>query len=148
MLGAIIGDIVGSRFEWNNIKTKEFEFLTKDCFFTDDSVMTCAIAKALLEHRLDNVTISEIAVKYMQEFGRKYNNRGYGGSFKHWIYSNNPKPYNSWGNGAARGISACGWVFPSIRSGSLRYQVPVPRSTPFSLHVHFPPDSHKIPALP
>lgn len=116
MLGAIIGDIVGSRFEWNNIKTKEFEFFTKDCFFTDDTVMTCAVAKAVLEHRLDNVFISETAVKYMQEFGRKYSNRGYGGSFKHWIYSNNPKPYNSWGNGAAMRISACGWVFPSIRS--------------------------------
>ena len=116
MLGAIIGDIVGSRFEWNNIKTKDFDFLTKYCFFTDDSVMTCAIAKALLEHRLDNVNISETAIKYMQQLGRKYPNCGYGGNFKHWIYSSSPKPYNSWGNGAAMRVSACGWIYPSINS--------------------------------
>lgn len=110
MLGAIIGDIVGSRFEWNNNKNKEFEFLNHKCFFTDDSVMSLAIAKALLVCKADLSDLGIQSIKYMQETGRQYPNCGFGGMFNKWIFSNDPKPYNSYGNGAAMRVSACGFV--------------------------------------
>ena len=110
MLGAIIGDIVGSRFEWNNNKSKQFDLLTYKCSVTDDSIMTLAITKALLESKSDYSDLSENAVKYMQNIGQHYPNCGYGGHFREWIYSDNPKPYNSYGNGAAMRVSACGFV--------------------------------------
>lgn len=110
MLGAIIGDIVGSRFEWNNNKSKQFDLLTYKCSVTDDSIMTLAIAKALLESKSDYSDLSENAVKYMQNIGQHYPNCGFGGHFREWIYSDNPKPYNSYGNGAAMRVSACGFV--------------------------------------
>lgn len=114
MLGAIIGDIVGSRFEWNNIKTKEFEFLNHKCFFTDDSVMSLAVAKALLESNSDYSNLNNLTVKYMQEIGRQYPNCGYGGHFRVWMFSDDPKPYGSYGNGSAMRVSACGFVANSI----------------------------------
>jgi len=110
MLGAIIGDIVGSRFEWNNIKAKEFDFMTYRCEFTDDSIMTLAVGKALLECAGDYSALGEVTVKTMQEVGQPYPNCGYGGMFRQWMYSDNPKPYNSFGNGAAMRVSACGFV--------------------------------------
>ena len=85
MLGAIIGDIVGSRFEWNNYRAKDFEFLTYKCFFTDDSVMSLAVAKAILSSKKDHSDLSANAIKYMQEIGRPYPDCGYGGSFYEWI---------------------------------------------------------------
>ena len=114
MLGAIIGDIVGSKYEWNNHRSKEFTLLDYKCFFTDDSVMTLAVAKALLECNSDFSNLSEKAVEYMQSIGRHYPNSGYGGTFYNWMFSNNPKPYNSFGNGSAMRVSACGWVANSI----------------------------------
>ena len=114
MLGAIIGDIVGSKYEWNNHRSKEFTLLDYKCFFTDDSVMTLAVAKALLECNSDFSNLSEKAVEYMQSIGRHYPNSGYRGSFYNWMFSNNPKPYNSFGNGSAMRVSACGWVTNSI----------------------------------
>lgn len=119
MLGAIIGDIVGSRFEWNNIKTKEFEFLTYKCFFTDDTVMSLAIAKAIMESEEDYSNLSGKAVQYMQEIGRLYPGSGYGTGFNKWITSNNPQPYNSYGNGAAMRVSACGIVARSIEEAKI-----------------------------
>ena len=114
MLGAIIGDIVGSRFEWHNIKTKEFDFLTYQCEFTDDSIMSLAIAQALLDCAGTYSDLGEKAVKSMQTVGRPYPNCGYGGRFKKWMYSDHPAPYNSYGNGAAMRVSACGFVAQSI----------------------------------
>ena len=114
MLGAIIGDLVGSRFEFNNNRTKEFDFLTHKCFFTDDSVMSLAVAKALLDCDGDFVDLSKQAVIKMQSIGRPYHNCGYGGSFYNWMYSSNPTPYGSYGNGAAMRISACGFVGNSL----------------------------------
>ena len=114
MLGAIIGDIVGSRFEWNNIKTKEFELLTHSCHPTDDSMMTIAIAQGLLDCKEDWTNLSKQVEKRMQEMGRKYPNAGYGGSFNNWIHSSNPQPYNSWGNGAAMRVSACGYAAKTV----------------------------------
>lgn len=114
MLGAIVGDIAGSRFEWNNIKTKEFEFLTYKCVPTDDSTMTLALAKAVLESKPDHSDLSEKAVQCMQEVGREYPDCGYGGRFREWVFSDDPKPYNSYGNGAAMRVSAAGFAAGSL----------------------------------
>lgn len=110
MIGAIIGDIVGSRFERHNIKTKEFELFDKACFFTDDSVMSLAVCDALMRCRSDYSDLSEQAVRSMREIGRPYPRCGYGALFFHWMYRKNPKPYNSYGNGAAMRVSGCGYV--------------------------------------
>ncbi|WP_422485409.1 ADP-ribosylglycohydrolase family protein [Gudongella sp. DL1XJH-153] len=124
MIGAIIGDIVGSRFEWNNHKSKEFELFTHECHFTDDTVLTMAVAKAIMEtektiepspgrYGFDSkyyTLLSEMSIKFMQEIGRKYPYSGYGGRFHGWLFSNNPKPYNSYGNGSAMRISPAGFA--------------------------------------
>lgn len=114
MLGAIIGDIAGSRFEFDNIKSKDFDLLNVMCDFTDDTVMTVAIAKALLQcnHGL-RLWLDEITVRTMQTFGRKYPHRGYGGHFGKWLMSDHPQPYNSYGNGAAMRISPVGFFAQS-----------------------------------
>lgn len=110
MIGAIIGDIAGSRFEWNNIKTKEFEFFMDRCEFTDDSVMSLAVAKALLDCGGNYDNLGDLAVKVMREVGQPYPESGYGGRFHTWMYSDNPQPYNSFGNGSAMRVSACGFA--------------------------------------
>jgi type I restriction enzyme M protein len=114
MIGAIIGDIVGSIYEWNNHRAKDFEFFGKGCFATDDSIMTIAVAKSLIDCNGDYSDLSEKAIKAMQELGRPYPNCGFGGSFYNWIYSDNPKPYGSYGNGSAMRISPVGWVAKDI----------------------------------
>lgn len=114
MIGAIIGDIVGSRFEWNNIKSKDFDLFTAGCFFTDDSVMTIAVADALIRAKGNLGILSEYAVESMQLIGRPFPDCGYGGSFYHWMYSDDPKPYGSYGNGAAMRVSACGFAAKSL----------------------------------
>lgn len=105
MIGAIIGDIVGSRFERSNYKATDFELFTNDCHFTDDTVMTVAVAKALLESDADWTALGTNTVKCMQELGRKYPNCGYGQMFWLWLHKQNPKPYGSLGNGSAMRIS-------------------------------------------
>ncbi len=114
MLGAIIGDIVGSRFEWNNHRSKDFNLFSEECFFTDDTVMTLAVAKALLGCKGDYSDLSKRAITAMQEIGRPYPDCGYGGMFERWIYSDDPKPYNSYGNGAAMRVSACGFIAKTL----------------------------------
>lgn len=115
MLGAIIGDIVGSRFEWHNIKKKEFRFFDLRCFFTDDSVMTLAVAMAILDCNGDLERLPDQTVKCMQEVGRPYPHCGYGGRFRHWMYSDDPKPYGSYGNGAGMRVSAVAWAARSLQ---------------------------------
>ena len=110
MLGAIIGDIVGSRFEFNNHRSKDFTLFTEGCFATDDSIMTLAVAKAILACEGDWERLSEQAVKHMQQIGRKYPDCGFGGMFNRWVFSDDPKPYNSFGNGAAMRVSPCGFL--------------------------------------
>lgn len=105
MLGAIIGDIVGSRFEWDNYKAKDFEFFTNDCFFTDDSVMSLALCEALLESKPDFSDLREQAVAKMRAFGEAYPDAGYGRTFSCWLYFDDPQPYNSYGNGSAMRVS-------------------------------------------
>ena len=114
MIGAVIGDIVGSRFEWHNHRSKDFELFTEKCFFTDDSVMTIAVADAIMKADGDLSVLSDYAVKSMCEIGQPYRDCGYGGSFFRWMYSNDPKPYNSFGNGSGMRVSACGFVAKSI----------------------------------
>ena len=110
MLGAIIGDIVGSRFEWDRIKTKDFEFFMRDCFVTDDSIMTLAVAKAILESKKDPDILRKTVAGHLQKIGRPYPHCGYGGKFYMWMYTDDPKPYNSYGNGAAMRVSPCGFA--------------------------------------
>ena len=114
MMGAIIGDISGSRYEWANIRSKQFQFFKRQCRPTDDSIMTLAIAKALLEADGNLAVLPDCAVSAMQELGRKYPNAGYGGRFYDWLYTSNPQPYNSWGNGAGMRVSPCAWAAKSL----------------------------------
>ena len=114
MIGAIIGDIAGSRFEWHNIKTKEFELLMRDCHFTDDTVMSLAVCEALMSCKSNHSDLAEQTITYMQEIGNKYPHAGYGGSFRRWLRTKNPQPYNSWGNGSAMRVSGCGYAAESI----------------------------------
>ena len=114
MLGAIIGDIAGSRFEWDNIKTKDFELLTSGCFPTDDSFMSLAVAKAILNSEGDCARLEKLTVSYMQELGRQYPNGGYGGRFHEWLCAEEPHPYNSFGNGAAMRVSPCGFAATTL----------------------------------
>jgi type I restriction enzyme M protein len=119
MLGAIIGDIAGSRFEFRNIKTKEFDLFAAKCRFTDDSVMSLAVAAALLSCRGDYGRLGEYAASRMRELGRLYPNCGYGVMFRQWLVSNDPKPYNSFGNGAAMRVSACGFAAKTLEEAVL-----------------------------
>ena len=119
MIGAIIGDIVGSRFEWHNHRSKEFELFTSKCFATDDSIMTLAIGEALMRSQSDWSDLREQAVRCMQAIGRPYPNCGYGGRFHRWIYSDHPHPYRSYGNGAAMRVSACGLSARSLDEAKL-----------------------------
>ena len=105
MLGAIIGDIVGSVYEWHNIKTKDFPLFRDDCFFTDDTVMTCAVAEAVM-----NGGNKDDFIDAMKKYGRMYPDAGYGGRFRTWLFSNTRQPYNSFGNGSAMRVSPCAWV--------------------------------------
>ena len=114
MLGAIIGDTVGSRYEWHNHRSKDFEFLTYKCNLTDDSIMTLAIAKAVLKAKDDWSDLSDLAVRYMQQLGNLYPNAGYGGGFRKWLRSGNPKPYGSFGNGAAMRVSPVGFAAKTL----------------------------------
>ena len=114
MLGAIVGDIVGSVYEFRNHRSKDFELFKPQCFATDDSIMTLAIAKAVLESAPDHHDLAENAVKYMREVGQPYPDCGYGGRFLDWMYSDHPKPYNSFGNGAAMRVSPVAYAAKSI----------------------------------
>ena len=103
MLGAIAGDVLGSIHEFHPIKTKNFDLLNSECVFTDDTVMTAAVADSLM---------NKIPyVESLQMWGRKYPRAGYGGWFSKWIDSDFPKPYNSFGNGSAMRCSSVGWLF-------------------------------------
>ena len=115
MYGAIIGDIVGSRFEWNNTKAKEFDLFTNHCFFTDDSVMTIAVGKALFESGKQNYAdLKEQLIYWMHKIGKRYPDCGYGGHFYHWMFHDETKPYNSFGNGSAMRTSYCAHIAESL----------------------------------
>jgi ADP-ribosylglycohydrolase len=104
MLGAIIGDIAGSRFEFNNHLSTDFQLFTKDCAFTDDTICTVAIADALLKCMSFEQSLRYWCLKYPTPKG------SYGGSFAVWLHSSNPVPYCSFGNGSAMRVSPCAWL--------------------------------------
>ena len=117
MYGAILGDIIGSPFEFDRgNKSKNFDLFTRGCRFTDDSVMTIAVAEALLAIGPDanEMEIEEAVIANMQDWGKSYPHAGYGGRFRHWLTLRNPKPYGSYGNGSAMRVSAAGWLYPTI----------------------------------
>ena len=117
MYGAILGDIIGSPFEFDRgNKSKDFDLFTRGCRFTDDSVMTIAVAEALLAIGSDanEMEIEEAVIANMQDWGKRYPHAGYGGRFRHWLTSRNPKSYGSYGNGSAMRVSAAGWLYPTI----------------------------------
>ena len=109
MIGAVIGDIVGSVYEWNNIKTKEFPLFNDKCYFTDDTVMTIAVAEALL-----NGGSSDDFIDSMKKYGKLYPNYGYGLKFNEWLTTDTREPYNSFGNGSAMRVSPCAWFAESL----------------------------------
>jgi ADP-ribosylglycohydrolase len=106
MIGAIAGDIIGSVYAWNNIKTKQFDLFSPDCFFTDDTVLTVALAESIL-------TENDYA-SLMRAYYRRYPGAGYGGLFHQWAQAHESQPYNSWGNGAAMRISSVGFAFNTL----------------------------------
>lgn len=112
--GAIIGDIVGSIYEFDNIKTKDFPLFTERGFITDDSCMTIAVADALMKWKRDDGDLQQLTIQSMREIGFKYHNMGYGFGFAKWLFNKESEPYNSWGNGAAMRVSAVGWIGNSI----------------------------------
>lgn len=103
MLGAIIGDIVGSRWEFHPTNNYKFELFSNQNFFTDDTVCTVAVADALINHR--------DYAESIHHWCRQYPHRGYGGRFRQWVASDNPRPYKSFGNGSAMRVSPTAWIF-------------------------------------
>jgi ADP-ribosylglycohydrolase len=114
MLGAIIGDIVGSIYEWNNIKTKDFPLFSERCIFTDDSIMTIAVSEAVL-----NGGSEEDFIASMKKYGRKYPNAGYGRNFRNWLRTELDCPYNSYGNGSAMRVSSVAWALNTLEEVEL-----------------------------
>ena len=130
--GAIVGDIAGSRFEWHPHKSKDFELLVekesiikdedyplvikkeRKCYFTDDTVMTLAIANALMECKKDFSDLKELTIENMQFYGNLFPHAGYGRGFKNWLFSLNPQPYRSYGNGSAMRVSAVAYFAKNI----------------------------------
>ena len=115
MLGAIIGDIVGSPYEFSSKKTKDFLLFQPSCRPTDDSVMTIAVGCACVSSNYkDEREFKRLLTELMQELGRIYPDAGYGGMFYRWLRSHSPKPYNSFGNGSAMRVSPVAWVAESL----------------------------------
>ncbi len=130
MLGAIIGDIIGSVYEFNNVKTVNFDLFTKWSTFTDDSIMTIGVSKWLME---DEKHSEQGLINILQELGRKYRNPmgGYGGKFRQWLFSEHPQPYNSWGNGSAMRVSPVG-----LYANSLTQALELARTSAAITHNH------------
>lgn len=111
IIGAICGDIIGSTRENNRIKTKDFDLFPRYSIFTDDTIMTLAVANWLIKDK----SSEEVLVDELQYFGNVYPNGGYGGRFMRWLRQEDPKPYGSWANGSAMRVSPCAWVADSLK---------------------------------
>ena len=110
IIGTICGDIICSTREFHPIKTKEFTLFNKYSGFTDDTVMTLAIASWLMTDK----NSTEVLISQIQKFGQRYPNAGYGRMFRDWLIAENPQPYNSWGNGSAMRVSPVAWAADSL----------------------------------
>ncbi len=111
MYGAILGDIIGSPYEFDRgSKTKVFPLFAEGSQFTDDTVMTLAVAEALMEARDDEEALRQTLIRSMQKWGRRYPDAGYGARFCGWLESSDPQPYHSWGNGSAMRVSPAAWL--------------------------------------
>ena len=106
IIGAIAGDVIGSAYEWNNVKTTDFKLFSAKSKFTDDTVLTVAIADWILS--------GKDLISTIREYGKKYPDRGYGDYFLSWLGNENPQPYNSFGNGSAMRVSAVGFAYNTI----------------------------------
>jgi len=107
ILGAIAGDIIGSRFEHDNTKKTDFSLFSPYCRFTDDTALTVATMECLMSEKRDYA-------RFYRQYALKYPHSGFGGGFKGWMYAANPQPYNSFGNGSAMRVSPVGWRFPTL----------------------------------
>ncbi|MDF2651515.1 MAG: ADP-ribosylglycohydrolase [Paenibacillus sp.] len=120
MLGAVIGDVIGSVFEWHNTKSTEFKLYDRFTRFTDDTVLTVAIADAILNKKkqsnklFDYYASKRLYANKLRQYARWYPNVGYGQKFEEWVLSNNPKPYRSYGNGSAMRVCPIGFAFSSL----------------------------------
>ena len=117
MYGAILGDIIGSPYEFDQgNKTKEFPLFSENSEYTDDTVMTIAVADALMSVTIDqpDEEIKARITGILRWFGRRYPHAGYGYRFRHWLRDRYPKPYNSWGNGSAMRVSSVGWLYNDL----------------------------------
>ena len=108
LMGAICGDIIGSAYEGRKTKRFDFQLFTHKSRFTDDTVMTVAVADWILS--------GKDLVQCVQKWGNRYPHAGYGGMFRSWLITNNPQPYNSFGNGSAMRVSAVGWAYDDINT--------------------------------
>lgn len=117
MIGAILGDIIGSPYEFdcNNIKTTKFPLFSKRSQFTDDTVMTLAVAKGLIEGYDNPEKTEQEIIRAMQSLGKQYPNAGYGVRFSQWLNAAHPKPYGSFGNGSAMRVSSVAWIYNNLR---------------------------------
>ena len=119
MYGAVLGDIIGSPYEFDRSpKIKDFPLFSPDSRFTDDSVMTLAVADAFLSvsSHASEAEIRQQMVRSMQHFGRTYSSIGYGAKFLAWLMTDDPQPYGSWGNSSAMRVSSVGWLFDDLNT--------------------------------
>ena len=115
MYGAILGDIIGSPYEFDmGDKTKDFPLFSEKSCFTDDTVMTIAVAEAFIGAPDDEDAIRRRLIQSMQKWGHRYPGAGYGGRFSGWLNSKDPQPYNSWGNGSAMRVAPVAWLYNDL----------------------------------
>ena len=115
MYGAILGDIIGSPYEFDmGNKTKIFPLFSEESHFTDDTVMTIAVAEALIDAPDEDDTIRRRLIAAMQKYGKRYPHAGYGGMFRRWLRAKDPQPYGSYGNGSAMRVSSVAWLYNDI----------------------------------
>ncbi len=134
MLGAVIGDIVGSRFEFNNTHNKNFEFFHADCHITDDSAMTIAVMSAILNGNLhDEISFKQTVVKCFKKFWMLDSDGDYGLCFSDWLNSDESEPYNSYGNGACMRISPAAVLCDNNRTIVAKWATEVSHNHPIAL---------------
>jgi type I restriction enzyme M protein len=136
LYGAIIGDIAGSRFEKKKAPEYNFNIFTKSSRITDDTILTCAIAKSVLDCKGDYSELSNHCITNMKEFANKYPNAGYGSSFINWVKDTTCKPYNSYGNGAAMRISPIAYLLYCYQKGSKKQLLEYVKMVTNTTHNH------------